>query len=59
MLVTEGQDKNGNTLNDMWILDVQSGRWREVSGDVHRNVWLVQIFESAVLQYMDQVKVEH
>jgi len=34
-LVTGGQDNNGNTLNDMWTLDVKSGRWREVSGDVH------------------------
>ena len=37
-LVTGGIDKNGNTINDMWILDVQSGRWREVSGDVHMKV---------------------
>ena len=38
VLVTGGQDKNDNAINDMWILDVQSGRWREVSGDVHMNV---------------------
>ena len=31
-------DMINNTLNDMWILDVKSGRWREVSGDVHANV---------------------
>ena len=40
MLVTGGTDKIGNILQDAWILDVMSGRWRkvsgrEVSGDVH------------------------
>ena len=30
---TGGVDKNDNTLQDAWILDVNSGRWREVSGD--------------------------
>jgi len=38
VLVTGGGDMMNNTLNDMWILDVKSGRWREVSGDVHANV---------------------
>ena len=38
LLVTGGWDKNGNTLQDAWILDVNTGRWREVSGDVHMNV---------------------
>ena len=33
LLVTGGMDKSGNTLQDAWILDVNSGRWREVSGD--------------------------
>ena len=42
MLVTGGLDKNGSPLSDMWILDVKSGRWREVRDDVHVNVWLVQ-----------------
>ena len=42
VLVSGGWDKNGNTLNDMWILDVKSGIWREVRDDVHVNVWLVQ-----------------
>ena len=42
MLVTGGRDKNDNTLKNMWILDVKSGRWREVRDDVHVNVWLVQ-----------------
>ena len=51
VLVTGGWDKNGNTINDMWILDVQSGRWREVSGDVHRNVWLVQSQHYLSLQF--------
>ena len=38
LLVTGGVDKTGNTLQDAWILDVKSGRWREVSGDEHMNV---------------------
>ena len=33
LLVTGGVDKNATTLWDVWILDVNSGRWREVSGD--------------------------
>ena len=34
LLVSGGVgDKYGNTLSDAWILDVSSGRWREVSGD--------------------------
>ena len=33
LLVTRGVDKIDNTLQDAWILDVNSGRWREVSGD--------------------------
>ena len=38
LLVTGGCDNNDTTLRDAWILDVKSGRWREVSGDVHINV---------------------
>ena len=34
LLVTGGVDTNDNALQDAWILDVKSGRWREVSGDV-------------------------
>ena len=33
LLVTGGVDKSGNTLQDTWILDVNSGRWRKVSCD--------------------------
>ena len=33
LLVTGGVDNNGNTLQDAWVLDVNSWRWREVSGD--------------------------
>ena len=43
MLVTGGLNKDGNTLSDMWILDVKSGRWREVRDDVHMNIWLVRL----------------
>ena len=36
LLVTGGVDNNDNTLQDVWILDVNSGRWRKVTGsDVH------------------------
>ena len=48
MLVTGGLDKNGTTLQDVWILDVKSRRWRKVSVDAHTNVWLVQLTECAV-----------
>ena len=34
LLVTGGTDKIGNILQDAWTLDVKSGRWREVIGDV-------------------------
>ena len=51
VLVTGGADMNGNALSDMWILDVQSGRWREVSGNVHTNVWLVQSQHHLSLQF--------
>ena len=33
LLVTGGLDNNDTTLQDAWIMDVNSGRWREVSGD--------------------------
>ena len=49
LLVTGGLDNEDNTLQDAWILDVNSGRWREVSGDVHMNECVtVQLTESIV-----------
>ena len=51
LLVTGGLDRNDNTLNDMWILDVKSGRWREVKDNVHVNVWLVQSQYYLILQF--------
>ena len=45
LLITGGVDNNDNTLQDVWILDINSGRWREVSGD---ECVLVQLTESAV-----------
>ena len=30
LLVTGGLDKNLKTLNDAWMLDINTGRWREV-----------------------------
>ena len=50
LLVTGGVDNNGTTLQDAWILDVNSGRWREVSGDVH-NYELCDWFNWQSLQY--------
>ena len=31
LLVTGGRDRNDKVLCDIWLLNVQSGRWREVS----------------------------
>ena len=33
LLVTGGWVNNATTLQDAWLLDVNSGRWREVNGD--------------------------
>ena len=30
LLITGGLDKDVTVLSDAWVLDVQSGRWREV-----------------------------
>ena len=30
LLVTGGRTNRSSVLSDMWLLDVQSGRWREV-----------------------------
>ena len=31
LVVTGGCDASENVLNDVWIMDVQSGMWKEVS----------------------------
>ena len=31
LVVSGGLDDSGNVLNDVWIMDVQSGMWKEVS----------------------------
>ncbi len=31
LLVTGGVDEDNNVLNDLWILDIQSARWRKVA----------------------------
>ena len=31
LVVTGGLDASNNVLNDVWIMDVQSGMWKEVS----------------------------
>ena len=38
LLVTGGVDSNDTTMQDAWILDINSGRWRKVSNDAHMNV---------------------
>ena len=35
LLVTGGADENDETLSDMWLLDLQSGRWKEASTQTH------------------------
>ena len=30
LLVTGGVDKKGKTLSDAWLLDINTGRWKEV-----------------------------
>ena len=30
LLVSGGVDKDGNTLKDLWVLDVEAGTWKEV-----------------------------
>ena len=30
LLVTGGVDKKGKTVSDAWLLDINTGRWREV-----------------------------
>ena len=30
VLITGGEDSSYNILSDMWLLDVESGKWREV-----------------------------
>ena len=57
LLVTGGVDKNGNTLGDAWILDVKSGRWREVSGDESHHEYMVQLLESAARLYFNKIIV--
>ena len=34
LLITGGITRDDHTLQDVWILDVKFGQWREVSGDV-------------------------
>ena len=31
LVVTGGHDASSNVLNDVWLMDVQSGMWKEVS----------------------------
>ena len=32
LLVSGGVDKDNHVLNDLWMLDVNTGRWTEVGG---------------------------
>ena len=41
--------ENATTLNDAWILDIKSKKWKEVGGDVHMNECVtIQLTESVV-----------
>ena len=31
LLITGGKDKDNNVLDDIWVLDLQSDRWKEVN----------------------------
>ena len=42
VLVTGGLDAGRKVLSDAWILDVQSGRWREVSVEMRDGAWQCQ-----------------
>ena len=42
VLVTGGLDAGYKVLSDAWILDVQSGRWREVSVEMRDGAWQCQ-----------------
>ena len=66
LLVTGGLDKNGKTLQDAWILDIKSGRWREVSSDESHHECVVQLLEFAarlwMIVYIDEyvdIKILH
>ena len=55
LLVTGGVDKNGKTLQDAWILDVKSGKWRKVSSNESHHECMVQLLESAARLYFDSL----
>ena len=40
--MTGGLDAGKKVLSDAWILDVQSGRWREVSVEMRDGAWQCQ-----------------
>ena len=52
LLVTGGWDDDMNILSDAWILDIESGRWREVRGinnyhngySIMISIWCVLVF---------------
>ena len=41
LLVTGGEDDDDNTLSDVWTLDIESRRWREVRGVVSDDCYVV------------------
>ena len=43
LLVTEGWGDGAKILNDVWVLDVESGHWREVSVLVVMGVYIVRV----------------
>ena len=34
LFITGGIDKNNTVLNDAWMLDLQSGKWKEVTNSI-------------------------
>ena len=43
LLVSGGVDEDGNTLRDLWVLDVEAGTWKEVSIIYNSNTILIQM----------------
>ena len=41
LLVTGGLDAGNKVLSDAWMLDVQSGKWREVRVELVMGVYIV------------------
>ena len=49
LLVTGGWNNNDTILSDAWMLDVKSGSWKTVSGNVH--IWLFSCLSQATVTH--------